>query len=380
MRYAASFPIKWKKAKDCFVWDNKGKKYLDFSCGIFVTNVGHSNDSIKEAIKNQVDSDLMFSFSFPTDIRKKFVDKFMSMVPSYLDKIALYATGSGVTDRAIQIARKYTGKKYVASVHKSFHGNTAILQDISKSHKYKVSFPLNKTEADFDEDIEHLEPEKICAFILEGFQGWSAYFYPKDYIQKLSRWCKDNNIVLIFDEMQSGFKRTGPMFAFQYYGVEPDLVCFGKGAGGGLPLAGIIGTKEVMSCMDDEKFASTHSGNTLVMASGLANIEEIEKIDSNNIQKLGDVMIDYLKDLRQYEMVQHVSGGGLISAIHFTSKEFAKQVAERCLERGLMIVNTGRNTLKIGPPLIISEKLLLQGLGVINDSIMEVDEIERTRD
>ena len=370
IKASASFPITWKKAKGCYIWDDKGKKYLDFTCGIFVTNVGHSNDSIKEAIKKQVDSDLMFAFSFPTKIRKRFVDKLMSMVPSYLDKVALYSTGSGVTDRAIQIARKYTSKKYVASVTDSFHGNTALLQDISKSQKYKIPFPLDKTELDFDEDIKHMEPEKICAFILEGYQGWSAYFYLKDYVQKLAKWCKDNNIILIFDEMQSGFKRIGPMFSFQHYGVRPDLVCFGKAFGGGLPLAGIIGTEEIMSCMNQEKFASTHSGNTLVMAGALANLEELEKI--NDVDEKGEYFLNLIKKMyTQYECIDNVTGKGLISAIHFSDKYVAKRVALRCIKNGLMVVNTGMRTLKLGPPLTISKELIKKGVGIINKSIEE---------
>lgn len=370
MKEAASFPITWKKAKGCYIWDDKGKKYLDFTCGIFVTNVGHSNDAVKKAIENQLDSNLIFAFSFPTEIRKRFVEKLMSMVPSYLNKVALYSTGSGATDRAIQIARKYTGRKYVASVFNSFHGNTALLQDISKSQKYKIPFPMDKTEIDFDEDIKHMESEKICAFILEGFQGWSAYFYPKDYIQKLAEWCNNNNIILIFDEMQSGFKRIGPMFSFQYYDVRPDLVCFGKASAGGLPLAGIIGNEKVMSCMNQEKFASTHSGNTIVMAGALANLEELEKI--NDVAEKGEYFINLIKQMyTQYKCIDNVTGQGLISAIHFNNKHVAKNVALKCIENGLMVVNTGMRTLKIGPPLTISKELIKEGVDIINKSIEE---------
>lgn len=374
IKEAASFPITWESAVDCNVLDDEGNVYLDFSSGIFVTNTGHSNAKIREAILDQLDENLLFSFSFPTEIRKRFVDKLMSMVPKYFDTVALYSTGSGATDRAIQIARKYTGKKYVASVYNSFHGNTSLLQDISKSQKYKILFPIDKTELDFDEDIKHMEPENICAFILEGYQGWSAYFYPKKYVQKLAKWCKDNNIILIFDEIQSGFKRTGPMFTCEDYEVKPDMICFGKAASGCIPLSGILGTKKIMNCMNDEKFASTHSGNTLSMAVGLANLKEIDRIDSNEVRRLGEVMMNRLKEMySKYDIIDFVTGKGLLSAIHFINDDVGIAVTKRCLKKGLMLVNTGRNTLKIGPPLIISQEDLTNGLDIIEESIKEIE-------
>lgn len=375
MKEAASFPITWNDAVDCIVFDKKGKCYIDFSSGIFVTNVGHSNGNIKSAISKQLDKDLLFAFSFPTEIRKRFIDKLMSMVSREFDCVALYSTGSGATDRAIQIARRYTSKRYVASVQNSFHGNTALLMDISRSNKYKIPFPLNDCPKEkFYEDIKDFNPDEICAFILEGYQGWSGYFYSKKYLEELVKWCRLNNILVIFDEIQSGFKRTGPMFTFEDYGVLPDMVCFGKAVTGCLPLSGILSKEKIMNCMNEEKFASTHSGNTLVMAAGLANLEEIEKIDSDKVRELGCVMMKRLKEMYlNYDIVDFVTGKGLLSAIHFDNNEIGMEVSKKCLEKGLMIVNTGRNTLKIGPPLTISQQNLNRGLDIIEESVMEVE-------
>jgi len=371
MKCAASFPIVWKKAVDYYIWDENNKKYLDFTSGIFAINIGHSNPEVIDAIKKQLDKKLLFTFSYPTEIRKKFVDKLMSMVQPHLDKVALYCTGSETTDRAIQIARKHTGKKEVMTIEKCFHGNTCLWEDIYKSSKNKIDFPLTN-DRDFDKDISYFEPESICAFILEGYQGWSAYVYPKEYVLKIEEWCRKNNILLIFDEVQSGMKRTGPLFCYENYGVKPDLVIFGKGAAGGLPLSGILGREKIMDCMNEEKFASTHSGNTLVMATALANLNEIEKIDSEEIKDKGEYFFKLLKNMK-HKIIKSIVGKGLIAAVHFENKEISERVALKCLDNGLMVVNTGLTTLKIGPPLTIDKKSIKKGVDIIDKAIGEVE-------
>jgi len=371
MKCAASFPITWKKADNYYIWDTDGKKYLDFTSGIFAINIGHSNHNVIQAIKKQLDEKLMFTFSYPTNIRKQFIDKLMSMVQPHLNRIALYNTGSGCTDRAIAIARKHTGKRKVAMVFKSYHGNTCLWEDIYKSRKYKIFFPMSDNR-NFIEDVKDWNPNDLAAFILEGYQGWSAYMYPKAYIAQLETWCKENNIVLILDEVQSGMKRTGPLFCYEHYGIYPDLVIFGKGVAGGLPLAGILGRKEIMDCMNNEKFASTHSGNTLVMSAALANINEIDKIDSKEIEDKGIYFIGLLKRLyTRYNCIDYIAGKGLIGAIHFENKQLAKKVALRCLVNGLMVVDTGMHTLKLGPPLTIDKVHIKEGVDIINKSIEE---------
>lgn len=375
MKEAASFPITWKEASGSLVFDDTGKTYIDFSSGIFVTNVGHSNIDVKKAMYKQITDNMLFTFSYPTKVRKEFVDKLMSVVPKEYDKVALYSTGSGAVDRAVQIARRKTGKKYVLNMERSFHGNTGLLMDISKSFKYEIPFPLSDCRKEqFYKDIKFVDPDEICAFLLEGYQGWSAYFYPEEYIQELVKWCKENDILVIFDEVQSGFMRTGPMFTFEDYGVIPDMVCFGKACSGGLPLSGILSTKDIMSCMKDEKFSSTHSGNTFILASAIGNLKALEKIDSKEIVRLGELMMNHMKQWYvQFPFVEHVTGKGLISAIHFTSKDIAQKVALKCLDKGLMLVNTNMNTIKIGPALNIPQKLLTEGLDIIEKSMEEIE-------
>jgi len=375
-----TYPITWEKAKGCYVWDNNGKKYIDLSCGIFVTNTGHSNSVIKIALKEQIDKDMIFSFGYPTEIRKKFIDKLGSMIQPHLNQIALFSTGSEVTDKAIQIARKYTGKHEIAHIEGCFHGNNAEHNKIYKDGKYKLSFPVDLPirfpERDFNKDVRNWNPDEIAAFILEGYQGWSAYFYQKRYLSQLEDWCRKNNIILIMDEVQSGFKRTGPLFCYEHYGIHPDVVCCGKAISGNLPLAAILGRKEIMDCMDNEKFASTHSNNTLVLAAAYANLCEIDRIDSEKVEELGRFMMYKVRKLkydypRWIKFVTPSDARGLVCAIHFHKPIYADRVCRRAIENGLMMIKTNKRTIKIGPPLIIDDSTLLEGLHILDKSIKE---------
>ena len=376
-----TYPIKWSSAEGPFVWDNKGNQYIDFTSGIFVTNTGHSNPYIAQTIDAQMNCcKLMYSFGYPTDIREAFIDKLGSMIQPHLNQIALFSTGSEVTDKAIQIARKHTGKQEIAHIKECFHGNTAELNRIYKEGKYSLSFPIDLPvrfpERDFNKDVRNWNPDEIAAFILEGYQGWSAYFYQRRYLSKLEDWCRKHNIVLIMDEIQSGFKRTGPLFCYEHYGIHPDIVCCGKGISGGLPLAAILGRKEIMDCMNDEKFASTHSNNTLVLAGAYANICEIDKLDTEKIMELGRCMMYEVRKLKYdypkwIKFVTPSDARGLVCGIHFNKPIYADLVCKRAIENGLMMIKTNKRTIKLGPPLIISEEVLKEGLEILNRSIGE---------
>jgi len=373
LKCAASFPIIWKKAKGSYVWDDLGNKYIDFSCGIFVTNVGHSNKHIKKYIKKYMNKNLMFTFSFPTDIRRKYINELMSFVPIG-NSVALYSTGSEASDKAIQIARKFTGKKEIVTYKDCYNGNTAELQRLYNEGKYRLDFP--KFEDDIHNHLKKLNGDEIAAVIVEAYQGWSCRIFPGDYLNDLYDWCIDNNVLFIMDEIQSGFYRTGTRFMCEYYEVFPHILLLGKAISGGLPLSAIISTDDLMECMNDEKFASTHSGNTLVLASALGNLKAIEEISENDILYKSVLLEEKLRLISEkFDIIDDIKGIGMIWAIHFKSKEIADKVALRCLNHGLMICNTGKNTIKIGPPLTIKKKDLLGGVYRLTKAIEEVQEL-----
>ena len=218
--------------------------------------------------------------------------------------------------------------------------------------------------------------------MLETFQGWGAVFYPKDFVQAIEKVCRDNDILLSFDEMQAGFGRTGKAFGYQHYEVTPDLIACGKGMGGGVPLSGVIGRGEVMDLPEVGHMSSTHSANPMVCAAGLSVLEEIESNDLiSEAQRKGAIFEEALYALKQQfpERLSWVLGRGMIYAILFAQPHtgkpdsaFASRVAERCMQKGVLVVHTGRESLKLGPPLTITEDALLEGISVIGESISEL--------
>ena len=222
----------------------------------------------------------------------------------------------------------------------------------------------------------------VCGFMLEAFQGWGSIFYPKDFVKEIENVCREYNILLTFDEMQSGFGRTGYKFGYEYYEVKPDLICTGKGMGGGVPLSGLIGRSEIMDLPEVGNMSSTHSANPMVCAAGLAVLNEIEERDLvGKAQKMGVIFKESLENIRiQFpQNISYVLGEGMIMAMLFRNPisgmpdaEIASRVVERAMQKGLLVVHTGRESIKMGPPLTISESALLEGLQVLRDSIFEV--------
>ena len=217
--------------------------------------------------------------------------------------------------------------------------------------------------------------------ILETFQGWGAVFYPKDYVKAAEKFCRANDIILTFDEMQAGFARTGKAFGYQHYDIVPDLICCGKGMGNGYPLSGVIGKRNIMDLPEVGNMSSTHSGNPLACAVGLAVIEEIESrnlIEESN--RKGKILKDKLKQFKKTSdgKISHILGEGLLSAILFKDSKTGKTdsltasvVAEKCYQRGLLVVHTGRESIKLGPPLTISDEALIEGIEVLGECIKE---------
>jgi 4-aminobutyrate aminotransferase-like enzyme len=239
----------------------------------------------------------------------------------------------------------------------------------------------------FEKQITNLEQKglnpktDIAGFMLETFQGWGALFYPKSFVQELKKFCIENQILLAFDEMQAGFARTGKKFGFEHYEVEPDLIACGKGMGGGVPLSGVIGRKEIMDLPEVGNMSSTHSANPLVCAAGLAVIEEINNLNlvEESLRK-GHLLKDLLEVLKSSypEIIDNYYGNGLISSLIFKdSKKFdksilASKVSQKCMQKGLLVVHTGRESIKLGPPLIISDDAIKEAIEIIDESIKEV--------
>ncbi len=407
-------PIVWEKAKGHRVYDIAGNCWIDFTSTIFVANVGHSNSRVSKAIKSTLDNPLFSCYAYANKIRANYLEKLIDFAGKPFEKAFLLSAGTESTEAALKLMRmngQKVGKKRlgIICVENNWHGRTLGAQMMSGNLNQKewigyqdkdihhIPFPYpwvvnNENSVDFlMSAIENLKKKginienDICGFNLETFQGWGAIFYPKNFVSAISDICRRNNILLTFDEMQSGFGRTGKKFGFEHYDVVPDLICVGKGMGGGVPLSGVLGSKEIMDLPDVGNMSSTHSANPLVCAAGLAVLDEIGERDlireTNRKEK---ILFDELKRIKfQYpERVSYVFGKGLIAAIlfkcpntHKPDKIFSSRVAERCMQKGLLVVHTGRESIKLGPPLVITDEALLEGINVLNDSIKEIIEI-----
>ena len=406
-------PLIWNKAKGYQIFDKNGNIWIDFSSGIFVTNIGHAHPNVKKAIIDTVSNDLLHNYYFPSEIRSKLTKKLIDITPSNLNKVFLLTTGSEATECALKLSRIY-GKKQnskkigILCFDGAMHGKTlgALMMGGKPKEKkwignvdsniHHIPFPYNKTcpwnegishkcsESCFKKSLNKLEQDgvdlsTICSVMLESYQGWGAMFYPVDYVKAIKKWTNENDSLLIFDEIQSGFGRTGKLFAFEHYDVEPDLICCGKGISSSLPLSAVIGSQEIVDV--DPSLNSTHGGNPICCAATLASIDVLlsENLVNESARK-GKILENELKTLQNSfpKIISDICGMGLVFAIHFkdplTNKlniEIVDSIIERCLHKGLLLVRTGSGTIKIGPPLMIPDDALIEGIEVIQESILE---------
>jgi len=405
-------PVVWKNAKNYQVFDDDGNCWIDFSSGIFVANVGHSHPKVREAISRIVDQELLHNYYFPSEIRAELVEKMQDMIPRYLNKIFLLTTGSEAIECTIKLARIFGRKKNVdrvgiISFDGAMHGKTlgALMVGGKTKDKHWIKnldpdmhhfrFPDYTTchfstgkehvcdEICFQKNIKKLEEDidikTICAFIIEAYQGWGALFYPKNYINALYKWAKENNVLIIFDEIQAGFGRTGKLFAFEHYEIEPDLVCCGKGISSSLPLSAVLGKEELLNL--DLSLNSTHGGNPICCAATLASLKILEEEnlvkESNRKGKILEEELIKIQ-IKHSDIIERITGRGLLYAIHLKNPQTEELdvklgdiIIEKAMQKGVILVRTGSGTIKIGPPLTIPDDALLEGIKVIDDAIIE---------
>jgi 4-aminobutyrate aminotransferase-like enzyme len=402
-------PIVWDKAEDFFVYDKSGNKWIDFTSTIFVTNVGHANNTVCSAIENTIKNKLLHTYAYANTQRVEYLEKLIKFAGPPFEKCFLMSAGTEATEAALKLMRlngiKRQKKKLgVICIEGNWHGRTMGAQMMSGNISQKewigyldpnihhIPFPY-PWEIDGSNGEELLETSlsklsdtgldlahDICGFMLETFQGWGAVFYPKEYVLKISEICKKYGILLAFDEMQAGFARTGKKFGFEHYDVTPDLICCGKGIGSGFPLSAVIGKAEVMDLPDIGNMSSTHSANPMACAAGSATLDEIERLDLvSQTEAKGKILFEKLSILkdRYSKNISYILGQGLIYAIHFQNPDGTPDcktpslVCQKALQMGVLLVHTGRESIKLGPPLVITEEAIIESIEVIEDALKD---------
>lgn len=391
-------PIIWDRAEDFQIFDKYGNCWIDFTSTIFLANAGHSNPKIISALKSQLEKKLLHTYTFIHEVRVQFLKKLIETMPSYLEKAFLMSSGTEATECAVKLMRMYgqtikPSKLKIISFFGNMHGRTMGAEMLKGNPQssawigfkdpniHHLDFPYPWNPREFKKDIEELqkkegfEADDICGFMIEPYQGWAGNLFPKEYIQELSAFAKEHKSLVVFDEIQGGFGRTGKLFVYQHYEVEPDLVCLGKALSGSLPLSAVVGKKEIMDLPDVGSMSSTHSANPLCCAAGLANLEAFESMNliSESARK-GEILHKLLNELKKKfpAYISYVFGKGLLAALIVTDGAIASRICEKAMQKGLLLVHTGRESIKIGPPLTIPDEALIEGVKVLEESFGEI--------
>ena len=394
-------PIVWHRAHKFTVEDPYGNRWIDFSSGVLVTNAGHGRARVREAMEAEMNKGLHHAYCFPHQARADLVEKLTSIAPSYLNKIFLLTTGAEAVECTIKLARKYGTalgggkKKRIVSFHNAFHGRTLGAQLAGGIPALKawihqddptfvqVPFPDGYSIEDvrFEAFLEALEkqvvyPEEVAGVMLETYQGATGSFAPIEFMKRLRGWCDKHRIALILDEVQAAFGRCGRWFGFEHYGIEPDLICCGKGITSGMPLSAVIGREHLMDQFNPGEMTSTHSGNPLCCRAALASIEVIETEDLvENADQLSPLFDERLNALqRECPTLGAAHGRGLVRGVRFVHRgaktsngELAHRITWRLVQNGVLVfapVGPGGGTIKLTPPLCITEEAFEEGLEV----------------
>jgi 4-aminobutyrate aminotransferase-like enzyme len=403
-------PIVWHRAEGHSVFDQVGNKWIDFTSMIFVANVGHGNEAVIKKVKSVLDLPMLGCYAYPNEVRATYLEKLVKFAGPNFEKAFLLSAGTEATEAAFKLMKmhgKKIGKKknVIIAISGNWHGRTLAAQMLSDNVSQKswvtheqsdvehIKFPYpweiseDQSEEFLLSNLELLSQKGISlrndvtGFMLETFQGWGAVFYPKSFVKKLREICDENEILLTFDEMQAGFGRTGKNFGYEHYEVKADLICCGKGMGGGFPISGVIGKASIMDLPDIGNMSSTHSGNPVVCAAGIAVLEEIENLELVKASaEKGSILHELLNQIQSdfSNYISGIYGKGLIASVIFhkningiNSSSIVSQIAELCMQKGLLVVHTGRESIKIGPPLTISLEALKEGVEVLKESIAE---------
>jgi len=401
-------PAVWRKAQGVVVEDVDGNTFIDFSSGVLVTNVGHCHPKHVAAIQEQA-AELMNSYDFVNPWRARLAKKLVQITAPNLDKAFILSTGAEAVESAIKVARRYTGKYEIIAFHGAFHGRTYMSMSVGgksgiKKHFgpmvpgvlfapfcycYRCVFEQKFPECDYtclrylDSVLDTESAGSVAALITESYQGAAGSIIPPgDYMQRLKRWCEERDIIFILDEVQSSFGRTGRMFAYEHWGIQPNLLCLGKGIGSGVPISALLGESRILDSLEPGSMSSTNGGNPLCARAALAAIEimEEEKL-ADRSDDLGAKMLDRLNAMmKKYEMIGDVRSMGLVAGVEIVTDKKSKQpdsamtrrIIRESFERGLiMIAPIGfyGNVIRIAPPLVIPEDLLMKGLDIIEESV-----------
>ena len=390
------------RAENAEIWDRDGRRYIDFAAGIAVVNTGHRHPKVVQAVKDQLDR---FTHTchqvVPYENYVALAERLNDLVPGDFEKKTIFATtGAEAVENAVKIARCHTGRNGIVAFAGGFHGRTFMGMALTgKVQPYKAGFgsmmpdvwhlpfPNDLHGVTQDEALAALDrlfkadvdPARVAAIIIEPVQGEGGFYpAPAGFMARLREVCDGHGMLLIADEVQTGFARTGRMFAMDLHGVAADLTTMAKGLGGGLPISAVTGRAEVMDAPAPGGLGGTYAGNPLGVAAALAVLDVIESEGLvDRAERLGQRLKQRLSSLRDdVPEIADIRGPGLMNAVEFAeggkpSPEFTNKVREEALSRGLILLTCGvyGNVIRFLPPLTVPDAVFDEALGIIEDAI-----------
>ncbi|MGI6563655.1 MAG: acetylornithine transaminase [Clostridia bacterium] len=360
-------PVCFEKGEGVYLYDTKGKKYCDLLAGIAVNCLGHNHHALVEAIKSQAEKLIHCSSLYYIEKQAELAQKLVSL--SCCDKVFFSNSGAEANEGAIKLARLYFQKrglkeKYeIITLEKSFHGRTLATLAATGQEKYHKSYkPLPEKFVSVPaNDIDALKGkinENTCAVMMEPIQGEGGInIVDADYAKKVRLLCDQYDLLLIFDEVQCGIGRTGKMFGYEHFGIEPDIFTLAKALGGGVPIGAFLAKEFVAKAMEPGDHGSTFGGNPLACAAALAVLNTIEKDGLlKNVEAMGAYMTEKLNEIAaKTDLIKEVRGKGLMIGIEFTS-DIAAAVKDALLEKGFLVGTVGSRVIRLTPPLIIKKE------------------------
>ena len=405
-----------EKAKDSLITDIDGNTFIDFASGLASVNVGHSREEIIEALRKQIEKYLHTCFHvFMYEPYVRLAEKLAEITPGDFPKKAMFVnSGAEAVENAIKIARYFTKRKAVLTFEHAFHGRTLLTMTLtSKLRYYKLGFGPFAPEVyrmpyaypyrcPFGAEYSncavacldhfksffktHVDPQEVAAVIIEPVTGEGGFIVPPpEFLPGIARICKENGIVFIVDEVQTGFGRTGEMFAVNHYNLEPDMMVMGKSIAAGLPLGAVTGRTEIMDAPEVGSLGGTFGGNPLSCVASLKVIEIMQEDGfMEHARKVGNIINVKLKDIQErYAIVGDARGLGAMAAIELVKDRFTKEpakeetteVLKQCHKNGLVIMKAGAydNVIRLLVPLIIDEDMLQRGLDILENAVRAVN-------
>ena len=369
-------------AKGSYIYDAHGKSYLDFVAGVSACTLGHQNQRVNDAIKNQLDkySHVMVYGEYAQQPSVDFCKLLVQHLPENLNQVYLVNSGTEATEGALKLARRITGRSQLISCHNAYHGNTMGSMSVMGFEERKQAFRPLIPDVDFitfnnEADLNKITT-KTAGIILESIQGGAGFIQPEnDFLIKVRKRCDEVGAMLIIDEIQPGFGRTGKLFGFENYGIAPDIMIIGKGMGGGMPVGGFVASRERMELLTNPKLGhiTTFGGHPVIAAACLATLQEVTETtlipDTLEKEKL-------FRSLLVHPLIKEIRGRGLMLAPMTESAEITNEVILKCQDKGLILfwLLFEPCAIRITPPLTISENEIREGCRIIIEALSEVAE------